>query len=560
MGLNGSGPKSYSRKFPINPFPDVDPTDFTKLNKKRVTEDFVATNLESLGWRVYEPFTDTGIDRIIIKTLCSKDSNHKRFSENSCMICGARTSSASRFIQIKTRALVNGIFGFTLKSKDIRIDPRHLYLLYCDTTQDFFFVPVYDYLGFFQNNKMNPFASTSFRKGNNKLNSLRYNELTDSWSWGKISWEEFRNNDGLTKLLKPVEANLSDLIKQTRKLSNSLLIQFEPGQTYDLSAARAFQSALRLRATTYSNKRNAMAQKKAELDLLRRSIKDKVILESIGKYWEMAKNLELIGMAEEDETESLTEMARVRNLKDKQEVKNIAELSNVIQDGTAVEDKTTLKSISYGSIAHGIQIYVPTIEKNYALACILACSECGAQWTMSLTECFLCGWINPFLYRCSNPSCRSFNSITNASSTCGSCGKRDTLHWECPNPDCVSNTDRNMHKMINALGGIFDKSSGLKIALQRCLTCGSQEHQYQVRKIHVFTVHSTIVNTNSISIQDRDILPDLTYLIFRVMSEQELKYATVNHRDLERNTAIQLSQTTNKLEEVLDKIFGIEPE
>jgi len=35
--------------FPINPFPDVKPSDFNKLNKKKVTEDFVSENLKNNG-------------------------------------------------------------------------------------------------------------------------------------------------------------------------------------------------------------------------------------------------------------------------------------------------------------------------------------------------------------------------------------------------------------------------------------------------------------------------------------------------------------------------------
>ena len=55
------------KKFPINPFPNVDQLKFSKLNKKKVTEDFVHINLEKQGWEVYEAFQDIGIDRIISK-------------------------------------------------------------------------------------------------------------------------------------------------------------------------------------------------------------------------------------------------------------------------------------------------------------------------------------------------------------------------------------------------------------------------------------------------------------------------------------------------------------
>ncbi|MCD6547752.1 MAG: hypothetical protein J7K22_04345, partial [Nanoarchaeota archaeon] len=172
------------KKFPVNPFPDVKPEDFNKLNKKKVTEDFVSENFRLMGWDVFEPFTDTGIDRIITKKVCPRGHTPVNISEgNVCRVCGKSTIDILRFVQIKTRALKNGMFGFTLKPKDIRIDPRHVYVFYCDTTIDFLILSVYDYLKFFDNSKSNPFAPTSFRKGNQKLNTLRYNKKTNKWSW-----------------------------------------------------------------------------------------------------------------------------------------------------------------------------------------------------------------------------------------------------------------------------------------------------------------------------------------------------------------------------------------
>ena len=66
-----------SKRFPSNPYEDVTPSEFNKSNKKHASEYFIAENFKSYGWFVYEPFTDTGIDRIIEKKVCPE--NHTDF-------------------------------------------------------------------------------------------------------------------------------------------------------------------------------------------------------------------------------------------------------------------------------------------------------------------------------------------------------------------------------------------------------------------------------------------------------------------------------------------------
>ena len=289
------------KTFPTNPFPDVDPKDFNKLNKKRVTEDFVSENFELIGWKVFEPFTDTGIDRIINKKVCSSGHTPLDVTENTCSKCGKQTIDIVRFLQIKTRSLKNSIFGFTLKSKDMRIDPRHVYVLYCDSTQDFFIVPVFEYLKFFYDINSNPFSATSFRKGNQKLNSLKYDESKDSWSWARHSWEKFRNVEGLKKLQDPnIDLNLTEWIKKTRELSNRLLITFESGRTYVAEIKNIVNDALAVRVKTFTDKKSAVSQKEEELSYLRKTIEDNTLFESIMKYWETIKNLEIRGEIEEE--------------------------------------------------------------------------------------------------------------------------------------------------------------------------------------------------------------------------------------------------------------------
>jgi hypothetical protein len=292
-------------KFPTNPFPDVKPSDFNKLNKKRVTEDFVSENFELMGWRVFEPFTDTGIDRIITKKVCPSGHTPLDVFENSlCRNCGTPTIDITRFLQIKTRSLKNGIFGFTIRPKDIRIDPRHVYVFYCDTTQDFFIVPIFEYLKFFKDVNSNPFSATAFRRENQKLNSLTYDQSKDSWWWGEHSWEKFRNINGLAILQNPdIDLNLDEWIKKTRKLSNELLLTFNAGRSYPQEIESLINDALKTRVKIFEDKSSAMEQKEKVLNYLRTTIKDNTIFESIMKYWETIKNLEIRGETEEEEEE-----------------------------------------------------------------------------------------------------------------------------------------------------------------------------------------------------------------------------------------------------------------
>lgn len=289
--------KSEKYTFPINPFPDVMPSDFNKLNKKKVTEDFVSENLKTMGWDVYDPFTDTGIDRIISKKVCPKGHTPINKSEDSiCKTCGEKTIDVVRFVQIKTRALRNGIFGFTLKSKDIRIDPRHLFVLYCDTIPDFLFVSVYEYLTFFDSIGNNPFSSTSFRKGNNKLNSLKFHADEKTWSWNGHSWEKFRNANGLKLIQSPaIDLGIKKLTENTRALSNQLLMKFSAGSSYPVTLEVSINKLLRFKLVLYSDKQNIVKHREKVLNHLKKIITNQDIFDSIMKYWEHIKNLEIIG-------------------------------------------------------------------------------------------------------------------------------------------------------------------------------------------------------------------------------------------------------------------------
>ena len=116
-------------RFPSNPYEDVQPSEFNKDNKKHASEYFVAENFKRYGWFVYEPFTDTGIDRIIEKKICPD--GHTKYDKDTrddkqCEQCKKPLKKITRFIQIKTReikeldeddplySLGYKFFGFTL--------------------------------------------------------------------------------------------------------------------------------------------------------------------------------------------------------------------------------------------------------------------------------------------------------------------------------------------------------------------------------------------------------------------------------------------------------------
>jgi len=216
-----------------------------------------------------------------------------------------------------------------------------------------------------------------------------------------------------------------------------------------------------------------------------------------------------------------------------------------------------LKSIAHAAIANGVQIYIPTGNKNYIIGSRLVCAECNEPWYMNLTECFLCGAINPFLYRCDN--CGAFSSITKASDRCDSCGEQGTLHQECPNPDCVSNTNKSVKKAINSMGGVFNKYSGFRISSQRCLNCGSQFHLYQVRRIIVFSVCSEMIDKSKLHIDDPEVLSKYSYIIFRILKNGEIKYSFLPLSEYARKENVfSITQVYDNFGEVIKEIFNKE--
>jgi len=287
--------------YPINPFPDISPTDFNKLNKKNVTEDFVEENFKELKWEVYKPFNDTGIDRIAIKFVCPN--GHTKINETikgNCPICKSKPVRIIRYIQVKTRELKNDIFGFTIKSKDVRIDPRHTFVLYSDKTnnnqQDFLIISIKELLSFFYDNCPGVFASLSFRKGNNKLNSLKYKSDLNKWFWGQKDWEKYRNQNGMTLIQNSeFDLNIDKNIKETRELSDKLIYKFSAGRSYN----PCFEDIINNNLALPKPSKEIIYKSRQKIKTYLKDNCDNGTYNSMEKYFEYIKQKENLG--EEDE-------------------------------------------------------------------------------------------------------------------------------------------------------------------------------------------------------------------------------------------------------------------
>lgn len=185
--------------FPKLVFEDIKMTDFGTHNKKQVSEDFVAENFKELGFYTFRPHSDTGIDLIVEGYVCKNCHQPKKY----CVCDDTNLIKIKRFIQIKTREVKGDTFGYTLKSKDFRTDPRHIFIFYSDYTNDFFILPMLTYLKiFWDNEKSEPnskgkshFSSPAFRKGNNKINSLKIKN--NIWKFNNKDFTCFLNEAGL---------------------------------------------------------------------------------------------------------------------------------------------------------------------------------------------------------------------------------------------------------------------------------------------------------------------------------------------------------------------------
>jgi len=213
--------------------------------------------------------------------------------------------------------------------------------------------------------------------------------------------------------------------------------------------------------------------------------------------------------------------------------------------------KIDLKSIGYAFIANGVQVYFS--EYDHFLVSKLICLDCGDSWYMNLTECFICGAINPFLFQCK--SCGSFESITKSSKKCSKCTS-DGLFMVCANPDCLSNKDPEINKEANGYGGVFNKDSGLLIAQQYCLNCGSKHHIYKTYEIFVRKVSNSRVYFSELEIDPSEVSENTYTIIKYKNSDNTLKYRLYKTKDILGRT-FELDNLKDNFQSIVNELFPV---
>ncbi len=174
--------------------------------------------------------------------------NHTIFDDDTlltkkCPKCQTDLINIQRFIQVKTREIKGEenedmFFGYTLKSKDFRTDPRHIFLFYSDATNDFLIVPMFEYLSFFHKKEIGKshFGTPSFRIGNNKLNSLKRNEK-GIWEWKSrtsYSFMPFLNEKGMELMANPdCDLQAKIYIKKIVNMKFDLFYDYSAGRQMD---------------------------------------------------------------------------------------------------------------------------------------------------------------------------------------------------------------------------------------------------------------------------------------------------------------------------------------
>ena len=209
------------------------------------------------------------------------------------------------------------------------------------------------------------------------------------------------------------------------------------------------------------------------------------------------------------------------------------------------------KSIAYAFIANGVQIFLN--DKDYFIASKLICSNCGDSWYMNLTECFLCGTKNPFLYKCS--SCGSFQSITKSSGKCNNCQSED-LFMMCPNENCISNKDKKINEEANGFGGVFNKDSGLLIAQQYCLNCGSQKHHYKDYKIFIRSIKTMETSLKELNFYLNDFTKESVLIVKYKPNGSSLQYCLLRYKYIV-SSKIKLINLKNSFSELVNELFPV---
>lgn len=212
-----------------------------------------------------------------------------------------------------------------------------------------------------------------------------------------------------------------------------------------------------------------------------------------------------------------------------------------------------VKSIAYAFIANGVQVYFSDSDSDSDfIVTKLLCSDCGESWYMNLTECFICGSINTFLYKCQE--CGAFQSITKSVHKCNICGSTK-LSMACANDECLSNTDKKLSAEINDYGGVFNKNSGFLISQQYCLNCGSQIHEYRSYRIKVEIMRRVGDRIDVNSLSDR-IWTENTRLLVKMRNGNRILYGIYKLSELPNGHFDQQSMTYD-FSEIVKRLYPV---
>lgn len=197
------------------------------------------------------------------------------------------------------------------------------------------------------------------------------------------------------------------------------------------------------------------------------------------------------------------------------------------------------KSVAYYLISKGFDIFTGS-EENMFLIKIHICDTCSSPWYMDLTECFLCGSYNPFLFYCD--SCNSYFSITGTVKKCRSCNT--DLIQSCINNTCPSNVDANIKQAVNnKYRGVFNKDSCLNVAQIHCINCGGTNNKYITKKIRVVTTDKPGDVKNAL--QDCT-GKDFDLVIVKIVTGGNISYITLN------NTEISIDKPEKSIKNTID--------
>ncbi len=182
------------------------------------------------------------------------------------------------------------------------------------------------------------------------------------------------------------------------------------------------------------------------------------------------------------------------------------------------------KSVAYFLISRGFNIFI-TEETNAFLAQRHICKDCTSPWYMDLTECFLCGSYNPYIYKCNN--CNKYFSITGTVKNCPTC--RQKLIQCCINDSCLSNTNTSVSTQINTkYKGVFDGDSCFNTAQMHCINCGSTLNKYITFNVKVCDA-SNVDEINSFLKQN---LSQFDIIVIKLKTNSGVKYKTLKPAEI----------------------------